>query len=132
MPHKFRFGIQTAVAPSGEDWAAKARKIEELGYATLFVPDHFNEQLAPLLALMAAADATKALRVGALVLDNDYRHPLVLAKELATLDVLSGGRLEVGLGAGWMVSDYEQSGVAYDSPGVRIGVIARCRPCPSA
>ena len=121
MPHKFRFGIQTAQAHSGEAWAAKARKIEELGYSTLFVPDHFNEQFAPLPALMAAADATKTLRVGTMVLDNDYRHPLVLAKELATLDVLSGGRLEVGLGAGWMVSDYEQSGIAYDSPGVRIG-----------
>lgn len=69
---------------------------------------------------MAAADATESLRVGTLVLDNDYRHPLVLAKELATLDVLSGGRLEIGIGAGWMLTDYEQSGIAYESPGVRI------------
>lgn len=121
MPHKFRFGIQTSQAPSREEWVAKARKIEDLGYSTLFLPDHFNEQFAPLPALTAAAEATKTLRVGTLVLDNDYRHPLVLAKELATLDVLSAGRVEVGLGAGWMVSDYEQSGILYESPGVRIG-----------
>ena len=120
MPHKFRFGIQTSYAASGDDWKAKARKIEDLGYSTLFVPDHFNEQFAPMLALQAAADATTTLRLGTMVLDNDYRHPLVLAKEFATLDVLSGGRVEVGLGAGWMRSDYEQSGIPYDRPGVRI------------
>ncbi len=120
MPHKFRFGIQTGLAPSAEAWTEKARKIEALGYSTLFIPDHFNEQLAPLIALQAAADATTTLRVGTMVLDNDYRHPLVLAKELATLDLLSNGRLEAGLGAGWMVSDYEQSGIEYDTPGVRI------------
>ena len=105
MPHKFRFGIQTSYAASGEDWKAKARKIEDLGYSTLFVPDHFNEQFAPMLALQAAADATTTLRLGTMVLDNDYRHPLVLAKEFATLDVLSGGRLEVGLGAGGVRTD---------------------------
>src|SRR6185295_11500634 len=71
-------------------------------------------------ALMAAAAVTETLRVGALVWDNDYRHPVVLAKELATIDVLSGGRLEIGVGAGWMVSDYEQSGIAYDSNKVRV------------
>jgi probable F420-dependent oxidoreductase len=84
------------------------------------MPDHFTDQLAPVPALMAAADATTTLRVGALVWDNDYKHPVVLAKELATIDVLSEGRLEIGLGAGWMVSDYEQSGIPYDTPGVRI------------
>ena len=86
----------------------------------LTMPDHFTDQLAPIPALMSAADATTTLRVGALVWDNDYRHPVVLAKELATLDVLSEGRLEIGLGAGWMLSDYEQSGIAHDRPGVRI------------
>ncbi len=86
----------------------------------LTMPDHFTDQLAPVPALMAAADATTSLRVGALVWDNDYKHPVVLAKELATIDVLSEGRLEIGLGAGWMISDYEQSGIAYDKPGVRI------------
>jgi len=120
MPHKFRFGIQTSRAPSREEWVDKVRRIEELGFSSLFIPDHFNNQFAPIPALMAAADATSSLRLGTLVLDNDFRHPLVLAKELATLDVLSGGRVEAGLGAGWMVSDYEQSGMVYERPGVRI------------
>ncbi len=120
MPGTFRFGIQTSRAPAKEAWAAKARRIEELGFSTLFMPDHFEDQLAPVPALMAAADATTSLRVGTLVFDNDFRHPLVLAKELATLDVLSGGRLEIGIGAGWMRSDYDQSGIAHDPPGVRI------------
>jgi probable F420-dependent oxidoreductase len=70
--------------------------------------------------MTAAACATSMLRVGCLVYDNDYRHPLVLAKELATIDVLSGGRVEVGLGAGWMAPDYEQSGIPFDPPGVRV------------
>jgi probable F420-dependent oxidoreductase len=117
---KFRFGVQTSNAPSAEAWKEKARKIEDLGFSTLFMPDHFGDQLAPMPAMMAAADATTTLRVGSLVLDNDYKHPLVLAKEAATLDVLSGGRLELGLGAGWMKTDYDSSGIAYDAPGVRI------------
>jgi len=117
---RFRFGIQLSTAASGADWAAAARQAEDLGYSTLFMPDHFGDQLAPVPALMAAADATTELRVGALVFDNDYKHPVVLAKELATIDVLSGGRLEVGIGAGWMKSDYDQSGMSYDAPGVRV------------
>ena len=120
MGHKFRFGIQTSFAESAESWSAKAKKIEDLGYSALFIPDHFNEQFAPVPALMAAANATSTLRLGTMVLDNDYRHPLVLAKEIATLDILSSGRVELGLGAGWMRSDYEQSGIPYDRPGVRI------------
>ncbi len=119
-PRRFRFGVQTHNATSGDEWAQIARRAEDLGYSTLFMPDHFGDQLAPVPALMAAAAATTGLRVGSLVLDNDYKHPLVLAKELATIDVLSGGRLEVGLGAGWMATDYEQSGIAYDPPGVRV------------
>ncbi|MGQ0831204.1 MAG: TIGR03621 family F420-dependent LLM class oxidoreductase [Microthrixaceae bacterium] len=119
-PRQFRFGIQLSSAPDGDAWAALARKAEDLGYSTLFLPDHFGDQLAPLPAMMAAADATTELRVGALVFDNDYKHPVVLAKELATIDVLSGGRVEVGLGAGWMRTDYEQSGIAMDEPGVRV------------
>ena len=84
------------------------------------MPDHFTDQLAPMPALMAAAQATTNLRVGALVWDNDYKHPVVFAKEIATLDVLSNGRVELGIGAGWMKSDYDQSGIPYDTPGVRI------------
>lgn len=116
----FRFGAQVSNAPTGADWMALARKVEELGYSTLSIPDHFDDQLAIMPALTAAAMATTTLRVGSLVFDNDYKHPLVLAKECATLDLLSGGRLELGLGAGWMRTDYEQSGMAYDAPGVRI------------
>ncbi len=119
-PRRFRFGVQAHTAASGEEWAALARKVEDLGYSTLFVPDHFGDQLAPVPALMAAADATTELNVGALVFDNDYRHPVVLAKEAATLDRLSGGRFEFGLGAGWMTTDYEQSGIPLDPPGVRV------------
>jgi probable F420-dependent oxidoreductase len=121
-PRRFRFAAQLSKAPDGtaRSWADQARKAEDLGYSTLLVPDHFGDQLAPVPALMAAADATTALRVGALVFDNDYRHPVVLAKEAATLDLLSGGRLELGLGAGWMRSDYAESGIAYDAPGLRV------------
>jgi probable F420-dependent oxidoreductase len=116
----FRFGVQTSKGASREEWAEKARKIEGLGFSTLLIPDHFDDQLAPTPAMMAAADATTTLRVGGLVLDNDCKHPLIHAKEAATLDVLSGGRLELGLGAGWMESDYIASGMTYDPPGVRI------------
>lgn len=120
MTKPFRFGVQTSFAPDGKTWRERARKAEDLGYATLYCADHFDEQFGPLVALTAAAEATTTLKVGALVFDNDYRHPLVLAKELATLDLFSEGRLEVGLGAGWMRSDYDQSGIAYDTPGTRI------------
>ena len=121
---RFRFGAQLSFAASGEEWAAKARRVEELGYATLCVPDHFDDQLAPIPALAAAASGTTTLRVGTLVLDNDFRHPLLVAKEAASLDLLSGGRLELGLGAGWLASDYRQSGIACDPPGVRIDRLA--------
>ena len=119
-PRPFRFGIQLSTAPSGAAWAELARQAEDLGFDTLFMPDHFGDQLGPVPALMAAADATTELRVGALVFDNDYKHPVVLAKEMATIDVLSGGRLIVGIGAGWMATDYEQSGIPMDAPGVRV------------
>jgi probable F420-dependent oxidoreductase len=116
----FRFGVQLASARSAAEWAELARKAEDLGFSTLFMPDHFEDALAPVPALMAAADATRTLRVGSLVLDNDYKHPVVTAKEMATVDLLSDGRLELGIGAGWMTSDYERSGIPMDDPGVRI------------
>jgi probable F420-dependent oxidoreductase len=121
MAHKkFRFAVQTSKGRTGDEWREKARRIEDLGFSTLLIPDHFDDQLAPMPAMMAAADATTTLRVGGLVLDNDYKHPLVHAKEAATIDVLSGGRMEFGLGAGWLRTDYDASGMEYDSPGVRI------------
>ena len=117
---RFRFAVQLSNAPSGDAWLAQARQVEALGYSTLYLPDHFGDQLGPLPAMAAAAAVTTDLKVGALVLGNDYRHPVVLAKELATVDVLSGGRLEIGLGAGWMTTDYDESGISLDSPGTRI------------
>jgi len=116
----FRFGVQLSTAASGKEWRDLARQIESLGYSSLLLPDHLGDQLAPMVALTSAAEATTSLRVGTLVLDNDFRHPLVLAKEAATLDLLSEGRLELGIGAGWMVTDYDESGIAYDPPGVRV------------
>ena len=120
MTKPFRFGVQAKTATSRSEWIESAKKAEDLGYATLTIPDHFDGQLAPALALQAAADATDTLRVGALVWCNDYRHPVVFANEMATLDLLSDGRLELGIGAGWMKSDYDAAGMTYDRPGIRI------------
>lgn len=116
----FRFGLQASAPPAGTTWPDLARRVEALGYDVLTVADHLDDQFAVMPALQAAADATTALRIGALVVCNDYRHPVVTAKELATIDLLSGGRLEAGLGAGWMTTDYEQAGIPLDRPGVRI------------
>lgn len=116
----FRFGVQLSGLATMNRWREFARTAEDLGYSIATMPDHFTPQLAPVPALQALADATTTLRVGALVFDNDYKHPVVLAKELATMDVLSEGRVEVGLGAGWMATDYQQTGIAYDSPKVRV------------
>lgn len=116
----FRFGVQASTAADAAAWTTLARSVESMGYSTLTMRDHFGDQLAPVPALMAAAAATTTLRVGGLVWDNDYKHPVVLAKELATIDVLSGGRLEIGIGAGWLASDYKESGIPYDSNKVRV------------
>ncbi len=121
---RFRFGVQISTATSADEWSALARRAEDLGYSSVFMPDHFGEQLAPVPALMAAADATTHLKIGTLVFANDYKHPVVLAKEVATLDLLSDGRFEFGIGAGWMNTDYEQSGIAHDRAGVRIDRLA--------
>ena len=120
MTRPFRFGVQISSAPDGLTWQETAQRIEALGYSSLLLPDHFGDQLAPIPAMMSAAQATTELLVGALVFDNDYKHPVVMAKEIATIDALSGGRVEFGLGAGWMRTDYEQSGMAYDRPGIRV------------
>ncbi len=113
--------MQVSDAPTALAWRESARHIEALGYSTLFMPDHFiDTRLAPMVALAIAAEATTTLRVGALVFDNDYKHPAILAKEMATIDLLSEGRAELGIGAGWMKVDYDALGLVYDSPGVRI------------
>jgi len=119
MPRAFRFGVQLSSLP-GPAFAERVRRIEALGYSSVFWPDHFGPQLEPVAALAAAAAVTKTLRVGSLVYGVDYRHPVVLAKAAATIQLISGGRHEFGLGAGWMQSDYEQAGMTYDRPSTRI------------
>ncbi|HSE02561.1 MAG TPA: TIGR03621 family F420-dependent LLM class oxidoreductase [Methylomirabilota bacterium] len=120
----FRFGVTAPSVAAGPAWAEKARRAEQLGYSVLGVPDHFREQLAPVPALAAAALATTRLRVASLVFCNDFRHPVVLAKEAATLDLLSEGRFELGLGAGWLRLEYDQAGIPFEPAGTRIERLA--------
>lgn len=116
----FRFGIKVRNAATGKAWRELARKVEDLGYSTLFLADHFDEAWSPMVPLTVAAESTTTLNVGALVFDNDYRHPLVLARDIAALDLISEGRVEFGFGAGWKATDYEQSGIGFDRAAVRI------------
>jgi|SRR5882672_3715482 len=122
--HPFRFGVNMRTAPSGAAWAETARRAEALGYSTLTVPDHFTEIFSPMPAIVAAAAATTRLRVGTLVLNNDFRHPVLLAREAALVDLLTDGRLQLGLGAGYMKSEYEQAGLPFDRGGVRVARLA--------
>jgi len=115
----FRFGVQLQKLPA-EDWALAVRRIEAWGYSTIFFPDHFSTQWEPTAALAAVAAVTQRIRVGSLVYDVDYRHPVVLAKAAATIHLVSGGRHEFGIGAGWMETDYQEAGLPYDRPGLRI------------
>ena len=132
-PRPFRFAAQAFEATSGKEWTEIARRTEDLGYSTLFTTDHYfgpgsisessghrPVDVAPIAAMTAAAAVTTDLRVGCRVFNVDLHQPVVLAKELATLDMLSDGRLEVGLGAGWVAAEYEGLGVPMDRPGVRI------------
>jgi probable F420-dependent oxidoreductase len=126
--HPFRFGVTISRSGSGDTWAARARRAEDLGYAVLLMPDHLGEQLSPIAGLAAAAAATTRLHVGSFVFANDYRHPLVLAREAATLDVLSGGRFELGIGAGWNATDYRKLGMPYDPPALRVDRLSEAVP----
>ena len=119
MTRPFRFGVQLNHLPA-DGWADAVRRIEAWGYSTVFFPDHFGTQWEPTAALAAIAAVTQRLHVGTLVYDVDYRHPVVLAKAAATIHLLSGGRHEFGIGAGWMETDYREAGMPYDRPGVRI------------
>jgi probable F420-dependent oxidoreductase len=119
-PRPFRFGTGAFHhIQSRTQFINLARKIEDMGYAIYLIPDHFVDAISPIGALMAVADAT-SLRIGSYVLDNDFRHPAVVAREAASLDLLSEGRFELGLGAGWVESDYTQTGIPFDAPGVRV------------
>ncbi|MDQ2783468.1 MAG: TIGR03621 family F420-dependent LLM class oxidoreductase [Chloroflexota bacterium] len=127
MTHRpFRFGVVAAQAQSGEEWTEKARRVEALGYATLVIPDNIQHTLAPLPALAVAAAATRTLRVGTYVFANDYRNPVMLAKEAATLDLLSDGRFELGIGAGRPTAATESHmlGIPFDTGGVRLARLA--------
>lgn len=116
----FRFGVTTASGASRQAWVAKARQIEALGYNTITVADHFPDTLSAVPALMAAADATERLRISSWVFCNDFRHPALLYKDAATLDLLSEGRFELGIGAGWLKSEYDMTGISFDPPAVRV------------
>ncbi len=119
-PHPFRFGVQSRTLGPRSEWLDSIRWIEANGYSTYVVMDHFVRGLDPIATLGAAAAATTTLRLGSMVFDNDFRHPAVLAKAMATVDVLSEGRLEIGIGAGWLREEYDQAGIPFDPAGVRI------------
>ena len=125
MSGKIRFGVVSESVPDGSGWADQARRFEDTGVSTLLVRDHFSagafgQQLAPFSALAAAAAVTTRLRVGTLVLSNDFRHPAMVAHEAASLHHVTGGRFELGLGAGWYQPEYEAAGIPFDSARVRI------------
>jgi probable F420-dependent oxidoreductase len=120
----FRFGVMFHNAGTKQVLTEKARRVEDLGYSTFLLPDHLDQSFGALPALAVAAEATTRLRLGTLVLANDFRHPVQLAKDIAMLDLLSGGRFELGLGAGWRQREYEQAGIPYDSTPVRINRLA--------
>jgi probable F420-dependent oxidoreductase len=120
MQRPFRFGIQFWNAASRYEWQEYARRAEALGYDVFLIPDHVENRLAYGPALMAASDVTTGLHIASFVLDNDFRHPVFVASEAATLDLLSDGRFELGIGAGHLKVDYERSGIPFDAPGVRL------------
>jgi probable F420-dependent oxidoreductase len=118
----FRFGVVAGYESSGEAWLQKARRIEDLGFATMVLPDTLQYSFAPFAALAAAAAVTHSLRLGTYVIANDYRQPVMLAKEAATVDFISGGRLELGIGAGrpMAASDNAMLGLPFDAGSVRV------------
>jgi probable F420-dependent oxidoreductase len=138
MPKRpFRFAVQSFSAPSAAQWRERAKKVEDLGYAALHLADHIIgpgpalaatnhplQELAAVPAMAVAAEATTTLRVGCRVFCQDYKHPAVLAKEAATLDLLSEGRLELGIGAGWLKGEYDALGIPMDPAPVRIARLA--------
>ena len=119
-PRPIRFGFTGGASSKRDKLLDSARTVEALGYSTFGLADHFVRPFAPLIAGQAVADATSTLRITQTVLAQDFREPAVLAKELATLDVLSEGRLQVGLGAGWLRQEYEDASIPFASASVRI------------
>jgi probable F420-dependent oxidoreductase len=122
---QIRFGVVSESVLDGPAWADQARRVEDAGIGSLLIRDHFSagafgQQLAPFSALAAAAAVTSSLRVGTLVLSNDFRHPAIVAHEAASLHHLSGGRFELGIGAGWYQPEYAAAGIRFDPAGQRI------------
>lgn len=122
MPRPFRFIAPMPRLDSPATWREKIRRIEDLGFSTVALSDHVTGgwQMEPVVALTAAAEATSSLRLLTLVLCNEFRHPVVLHKSMAMLDVLSTGRVEIGLGAGWLEEDFKRTGMHLDPAGIRI------------
>src|SRR5688500_2933931 len=123
IPQKraFRFATGGFPAHSRAELVALGRKVEALGYSVILLPDHFEpDLLTPFLAMLTIADTTQTLRLSSYVIDNDFRHPALLAKEALTFDILSDGRLELGIGAGWKIEDYQTTGIAFDPPNIRV------------
>ena len=120
----FRFGVYASAAPTMSAWRDQARMAEDLGYSTLYMSDHLDGQFGPLVAMTVAAEATSTLHVGTVVLNNDLRNPVVLAKEIATLGLAAEGRVEVGLGAGWLEPITTNAGIEFDELAVRIDRLA--------
>jgi probable F420-dependent oxidoreductase len=120
-----RFATQSGGAPSGQEWIDRAKRLEALGYGTLAMPDHMvGGAWAAMPALAVAATVTQRLRVGTLVIDNDFRNPTVFARECATLDMVTSGRFELGIGAGWLHRDYQSTGIPFDRGRVRVARLA--------
>src|SRR5437762_8660929 len=120
----FRFGVNLRGASSRTEWQDKARKVEDLGFASLTIPDHLTDMIAPLPALVSAAEATKRIQLGTNVVNNDLRHPVLLAREAAAVDLLTDGRFQLGLGAGSIRSEYEEAGLRFDSGATRVERLA--------
>lgn len=120
-----RFGVVSESVRAGRAWLDFARRLEDSGVDVLLLRDHFSagafgQQLAPFSGLAAAAAVTTGLRLGTIVLSNDFRHPAIVAHEAATLHLLSGERFELGIGAGWYQPEYDAAGIAFDNAGRRI------------
>lgn len=121
---RLRFGVQAGRATDVHEFTEAARRWEDQGYCSLLMPDHVDRQWGPLTTLAVLADRTSRMRLGPLVLNADFRNPVVLFKELATLDLIAGGRLEIGFGAGWLTNDYRRSGIEFEPAAVRIRRLA--------
>ncbi|MFI7102171.1 LLM class F420-dependent oxidoreductase [Streptomyces sp. NPDC050161] len=124
MSRPFRFGLNMLTVDSGPAWREKCRRGEELGYDVLLVPDHLGCP-APFPALIAAAEATERPRVGTFVLNTGFFNPALLAREVATTDALTGGRLELGLGTGYIRAEHDEAGLPWGSPGERVDHLTR-------